>query len=105
MKGLDRAIIVRNVSKFYFLGSGSDWFRFRFRFRLRFRIPDSGFSIRPLTTYPANVLTESARQNKQTIPHSVKGKMPAASGMRGISGGKENVKKIQIIHCAFQLPP
>ena len=48
--------------------------------------------------YPANELTESATQNKQTIPHSVKAKMPAASGVRRIRGGKENVKKI---HCAF----
>ena len=48
--------------------------------------------------YPANELTESATQNKQTIPHSVKAKMLAASGVRRISGGEENVKKI---HCAF----
>ena len=51
-----------------------------------------------LTMSPANELTESARQNKQTIPHSVKAKMPLASGVRRISGGKENVKKI---HGAF----
>lgn len=38
--------------------------------------------------YPANELTESATQNKQTIPHSVKAKMPAASGVRRISGEK-----------------
>ena len=61
-----------------------------------------------LTMSPAYELTESARQNKQTIPHSVKAKMPAASGVRLIIGSKENVKKIhgafhEIVHSAGRL--